>query len=148
MEPTEKNKKYKKKTVAAVLLFFSCIAAVLLLWKAEPPQRTLISSPAQIDSLISLTFNEFLVPQSYIRIRSVQVDSTFSRDIYSIRVPRDFSKTSFHYQLHQELLPYNAKTIGQVEFPDRNLRIHVIVNNKVHRSLFINTDPLLQNIHN
>jgi hypothetical protein len=109
----------------------------------EPPQRNLLSSASQLDSLIFLTFDEFRLPQSQIRMQSVKVDSVFSRNIYSVRVPRNFSKTSFHFSLHSELLPYQAETIGHVEFPDHNLRIHVIVNNKVHRSVIINTDPLL-----
>ncbi|TVQ04768.1 MAG: hypothetical protein EA359_05315 [Balneolaceae bacterium] len=146
LEPSGKNLYVRKRAVIVVLLFFSCIAAVVLLWIVEPPQHTPLSSPAQIDSLIKLTFDEFQLAQSQVRMQTVKVDSIFSRNIYSVRVPRDFSKTSFHYQLHNELLPYQAKTIGHVEFPDRNLRIHVVVNNKVHRSVFINTDPLLHNI--
>ncbi len=136
-----------KRTLAVVLLLFSCITSSLLLWKAEPPNRTTLTSSAQLDSLINLTINDFMIPQSNVRMRSVKVDSLFTRNIYSIRVPRDFSKTSFHYQLHQELLPFNASTAGRVEFPDYNLQIHVIFNNKVHRSVFIITDPLLQQIH-
>jgi hypothetical protein len=122
------------------LLFFSCIAAAVLLLKMETPPRTQLTSTAQLDSLITLTLDEHNIPQNRIRSRTVEIDSVFSRNLYTVRVPPDFSKTSFHYSLHHNLQPYRVQTIGHVQFPEQNLRIHLLVNDKVHRSVFLNSD--------
>jgi hypothetical protein len=129
-----------KKAWIVLLLFFSCAASAVLLWKTDPEHKKILTSPAQIDSLITLTFQEFNLPSEQVRIRSVEIDSLFKRNIYSVRVPVNFSKTSFHYHLHQKLWPYGVRTAGSVEFPDRNLRIHVLANNNVHRSVFLYSD--------
>jgi hypothetical protein len=133
-----------KRAWLVLLLLFSCTAAVLLLWKTEPVEMHSLTSTNQLDSLITLTFREFQLPPERVIMRTVEIDSLFSRNIYSARVPADFSKTSFHYRLHQELWPYGARTVGRVEFPDRNLRIHVLFNNKVHRSVFLYSDRELE----
>jgi hypothetical protein len=122
------------------LLFFSCIAAAVLLLKMETPPRTQLTSTAQLDSLITLTLDEHNISQNRIRSRTVEIDSVFSRNLYTVRVPPDFSKTSFHYSLHHNLQPYRVQTIGHVQFPEQNLRIHLLVNDKVHRSVFLNSD--------
>lgn len=122
------------------LMLFSCIAASFLLHKMETPQRNQLTSTAQLDSLITLTLNEYNIPQNRIRSRTVEIDSVFSRNLYTVRVTPDFSKTSFHYSLNQNVKPYRVQTIGHVQFPEQNLRIHLLVNDKVHRSVFLNSD--------
>ncbi len=130
----------KKRVWLVWLLLFSCIAAIVLLWKTDAPPRVQLTSAAQLDSLITLTMLEHQIPQSRVRMRSVEIDTVFSRNIYTVRVPADFSKTSFHYSLHQHLLPYRAGTVAHVQFPERNLRIHLLVNGKVHRTVFLNSE--------
>lgn len=142
MDQTE-NHNHKKSVWAAVLLFLSCIAAIVLLWTVEPVERNPLTSVAQLDSLIHVAFSEFGVPQTQIQMRSVEMDSVFTRNIYSVRVSPDFSKTTFHYELHRSLLPYRAQTVGNVDFPDRDLHIHVVVNNTIHRSIYMRADPAL-----
>jgi hypothetical protein len=132
-----------KRAWIVLLLLFSCIASGLLLWKADPVKNQTLTSPAQIDSLITLVFNEFHLSPEQVRSQTVQVDSVFARNIYSVTVPPAFSKTSFHYRLHQELWPYDARTAGKVVFPDRDLRIHILFNNKVQRSVFLYSDSRL-----
>lgn len=130
----------RKKQFVVLLLLLCCITSTIVLAKMEPPSNTRLHSAAQLDSLIVLTFDQYRIPQQQVQMNSVQIDSLFSRNIYTVTVPQNFSKTSFHYRLHQNLWPYNAITTAQVEFPEKNLRIHILVNGKVHRSLFINTE--------
>lgn len=130
----------RKKEFVVLLLILSCVASTMVLAKMEPPENTRLHSVARLDSLIAFTFDQYRIPPEFVRLQTVQIDSTFSRNIYTVTVPANFSKTSFHLSLHQNLWPYRAETTARVEFPEKNLRIHVLVNGKVHRSLFINTE--------
>ena len=130
----------RKKEFIVLLLLLSCVASTIVLAKMDPPPNTRLHSAAQLDSLITLTFDQYRISQQRVRVQRVQIDSLFNRNIYTVTVPQNFSKTSFHHSLHQNLWPYKAETTAQVEFPEKNLRIHILVNDKVHRSLFINTE--------
>lgn len=131
---------YQKKKYLVWLLFFSCIAAFIFFLNTEPPDKKHLRSVSQIDSLITLTLNQHQLTSNQVRVRTLEIDSLFSRKIYQIEIPATFSKTSFHYALHQNIWPYEATTVAQVQFPERNLRIHVLINDKVHRSLFVQTN--------
>ncbi len=122
------------------LLFFSCITALIFFLNSEPPTKKYLRSVSQLDSLITLTLDQHQLTPNQVRVRTVEIDSLFSRRIYQIEIPATFSKTSFHYALHQNIWPFEARTVAQVQFPERNLRIHILVNNTVHRSLFIETN--------
>lgn len=132
-----------KRALIVLLLLLSCISAMLLLWQVEPVENRRLTSAAQIDSLITLAFNEFGVSSSQVRQQTVQIDSVFSRNIYTVRVPSHFSKTSLHLRLHELAWPYSVQTMGHVQFPERNLRVHLLYNDIVHRSVYINTDSRL-----
>ncbi len=127
-----------------LLLACSCLFAMALLWKSEPPVYKKLTSPAQLDSLIQLTFTEMDVRNSQVRRRSVQVDSLFSRSVYHINVAPNFSKTTLHYTLQQKAWPYGVSFVARVEFPDRNMHIHLLVNDNIHRSVIIREDASLR----
>lgn len=111
----------------------------MLHYTVDPVPKQRLQSQAQLDSLIrQAVFDHQLGP--HMRVQTIQVDSVFTRANYRVSVPPGFSKTSFHMQLNKLLYPYNAKTIGFVTFPERHLDIHIIYNNKVHRSVFLRTD--------
>lgn len=131
---------YSKKKFLVWLLLFSCIAAFIFFMNTEPPTKKYLRSVSQIDSLITLTLEQHQLTANQVRVRTVEIDSLFSRRIYQVDIPASFSKTSFHYALHQNIWPYEATTVAQVQFPERNVRIHVLVNDKVHRSLFIQSN--------
>lgn len=131
---------YPKKKFLVWLLFFSCIAAFIFFLNTEPPTKKYLRSVSQIDSLITLTLEQHQITPNQVRVRTVEIDSLFSRRIYQIEIPSTLSKTSFHYKLHQNIWPYEATTVAQVQFPERNLRIHILINDKVHRSLFIQSN--------
>jgi hypothetical protein len=127
-----------------VLLAFSCLFALVLLWKSEPPVYKKITSPAQLDSLIQLTLSEMDVRSSQVRHRTIQVDSLFSRGVYHVNVAPNFSKTTLHYTLQQKAWPYGVTSLAKVEFPDRNMHIHLLVNDNIHRSVVIREDTALR----
>ena len=131
---------YQKKKYLVGLLFFSCLAAFIFFLNSEAPPKKYLKSASQIDSLITLTLEQHQLNSNHVRVRTIEIDSLFSRRIYQIDVPANFSKTSFHYSLHQNIWPFDAVTVAQVQFPERNVRIHVLVNDKVHRSLFIQSN--------
>lgn len=105
----------------------------------DPVPKKNLTSSSQLDSLITLTFNNVRISENQIRIRTVEIDSTFYRNIYTVSVPREFSKTTFHYSLNEQLWPYNVETLARIEFPERDMRIHLIVNDEVRRSVYLNT---------
>ena len=136
--------KTDKRKWIAILLFLSCTAALVLLATAEPVEkRKVLTNASQIDSLIIVAFQDFRVPSSQIRTQTVAIDSVFSRTVYTVRVPSHFSKTSFHLKLHEHVWPYSVQTSGTVQFPERNLRIHLLYNDTVMRSVHLNTDTRL-----
>ncbi|TVR16682.1 MAG: hypothetical protein EA391_07050 [Balneolaceae bacterium] len=133
-----------KRKWIAILLLLSCTASLVLLATAEPiEQRKVLTNASQIDSLITVTLQDFRIPNSQIRTQTVAIDSVFSRTVYTVRVPSQFSKTSFHLRLHEHVWPYSVQTSGTVQFPERNLRIHLLYNNNVLRSVHLNTDTRL-----
>ncbi|MCC5942572.1 MAG: hypothetical protein JJU37_13615 [Balneolaceae bacterium] len=132
-----------KRKWIALLLLFSCIAAIVLLWNAEPVDHKRLTDSAQIDSLITLVLQDYRIPDSQVRVQTVQIDSVFSRNVYNVRVPSQFSKTSFHLSLHEHAWPFSIQTAGTVQFPERNLRIHLLYNDKVMRSVHLSTDTRL-----
>lgn len=131
---------YSKKKFLVWLLFFSCLAAFIFFVNTEPPSQKYLRSVSQIDSLITLTLDQYQLTSNQVSVRTVEIDTLFSRKVYQIEIPASFSKTSFHYALHQNVWPYDAKTVALVQFPERDLRIHVLINDKVHRSLFIQSN--------
>lgn len=133
----------QKRGWIVILLLFTCIAALVLLWNYDPADVKRLTNSAQIDSLITHTFDDFGVTSAQIRVQSVEVDSLFTRKIYNVRVPSHFSKTSFHLRLHEHSYPFSVYTTATVQFPERNLRIHLLHNDTVQRSVYLNTDTRL-----
>lgn len=128
------------------LLLAGCVLSAFMLYNTEPVQYKNLSSSTQLDSLITLTFNEMNVPSDNVRMHTVEIDSLFYRNVYSATVPQNFSKTTFHYTLHNHLWPYRAQTVAKVQFPDRSMNIHLLVNDKVRRTVFLQTSRTDDNI--
>lgn len=130
----------KQRSILVALLMCSCIAAVLLLWRAEPVVPKKLQSPAQIDSLITLTLRNLDVNDRQVRVRTVEVDTVFSRQNYVVSVAPNFSKTTLHYTLHDHLWDYGVRTVANVSFPERDMKIYLLYNNTVHRTMDIRSD--------
>lgn len=134
----------KQRLLIVILLLLSCITAIVLLWKVEPVTSQKLKSTAQLDSLITTTFRSLEIRDNQVRSRPVVVDTVFSRRVFDIRVAPNFSKTTLHYKLHENLWPYGVETVARVEFPSRNMQIHMLVNNNIHRSMMIREDSELR----
>lgn len=130
----------QKRGFIVILLVISCLISVYLLLVVEPVAVYNLHSPRQLDSLITESFHEFNISNTQIRTETIQIDSTFSRKQYRVEVTPTFSKTSFHYRLHERLLPYDTKTIGHVEFPEKNMQLHVAYNATVQRTIYLYVD--------
>lgn len=130
-----------QRKLIVLLLALSCLTALYLLLNSEPIESKKLTHSSQIDSLITQSFREFNIDREQVRKRSIEVDSTFSRNVYSVRVAPNFSKTTLHYTLQGELWPYNVRTAGRVHFPERDLNMHLLYNDQVIRTLIIRNDP-------
>lgn len=123
-----------------ILLTLSCILAAYLLIGTSPITQKKLVHSSQIDSLITMTLEDFNITPNQFRKRDIQVDSVFSRSVYNIRVAPNFSKTTLHYTLKEEIWPYRIDPIATVQFPDKDMRLHLLVNNQIYRTLIIQDD--------
>lgn len=136
----------RKKSWVTILLFLSCVTTVLLLWKVEPVTPQKLTSQAQLDSLITFTFAELELPPSQIRQRYVQIDSVFSRTIYTVKVAPEFSKTTLHYYLQQQVWPYQVQIVARLQFPEQDMTIHFLLNDTIQRTIYVESDPGIEYI--
>lgn len=127
----------RKRVMIVLLLLISCMLSIYLLYISDPTPIYRLESTQQIDSLITESFREFDIPNGQVRTQNIRIDSTFTRKQFTVEVPPNFSKTSYHYRLHQRLWPYSAETIGRVEFPDKDLHLHVQYNQTIHRTIYL-----------
>lgn len=119
------------------MLVLSCALSVYLLWTTDPQPVHQLRSATQIDSLITDSFRDFNISNAQIRSQNIRIDSSFSRKRYVVEVSPSFSKTSFHYTLHERIWPYRAETIGNVYFPEKDMQIHIAFNGTVQRTIFL-----------
>jgi len=95
-----------------------------------------------IDSLLTDHFEQHLIPSTSVRKYNIEVDSTFTRTVYRVAVPPTFSKTMFHFELHQNLLRYNIESPARVIFPERDMNIYIYDNNTILSTIrLITTEP-------
>lgn len=140
MGSSDEKSSVKKRGLIVLLLITSCAISIYLLLVIEPVTVYSLESSQQIDSLITESFREFNISTAKVRTEDTRIDSSFSRRKYTVEVDPAFSKTSFHYRLHERLWPYNAKTIGHVEFPEKNMQVHIEYNETIHRTIYLYTE--------
>lgn len=134
----------KKKRIIVLLLLLSCTASTIILAVADGSDSRRLTSFARADSLLQNDFQKFNISSDQITIRTIQVDSTFSRKNYRVSVPPGFSKTQLHAELHQTFYPLDVESPAEVHFPNRDLRIQLLYRDTVFRTIFVTTDPDLQ----
>jgi hypothetical protein len=132
-----------KKGWITLLLSVCCLAATTLHVQIEPGVAPVLQSPAQLDSLIAQTTYDFRVPADQVKTRIVSHDSLFQRKNYTVTVAPGFSKTTFHHHLSKRMTPIDVSIFGNVQFPERNLRLNILYNNTIYRTVTIQTDPEL-----
>jgi hypothetical protein len=130
-----------KKGWITLLLAVCCIAATSLHIQIEPGLEPILHSPSQLDSLIAQTTYDFRVPAEQVRVQTIQHDSLFQRKIYTLNVAPGFSKTTFHHHLSTRLTPLDVTIFGSVQFPEKDLKLNVLYNNTIYRTITIETDP-------
>lgn len=126
------------------MLAVSCFLAGALHIQIEPDRIKMLKSTAQLDSLILQTTFDFRIPMEQVQIQSVRHDSLFQRKIYTLNVPRGFSKTTFHHHLNARLHPLDVDIFGEVQFPERDLTLAIVYKNTLHRSIQIRSDEELE----
>lgn len=134
------GEKNKKRIIAAILLVSCITSAILLAYTGNSSLRSL-KDFAQADSLITRDLESYNIADDQIRVRTVRIDSTFSRKQYRVSVPPGFSKTQLHTELNQSLYPFNISTPGKVRFPQKDLTIYLTYKNTVIRTISVQTDP-------
>jgi len=133
-----------KKKLIVLLLVVSCFATAALHVQLDPKKSVKLNSVAQIDSLITQTRYDFRITSDQVSLRTIEIDSLFSRKIYTLRVPPGFSKTTFHHHLRSRLYPLNVQTYGLVQFPEQNMDLHIAYNQTIHRTVQLRTDSNLK----
>ena len=134
-------KEQKKKRLIALLLFTACLISGYMLFATSDGGSKQLQPLSRADSLIYSELRDFNIGNSQIRVSSVSIDSTFSRKIYHVGVPYQFSKTQFHAELNNRFYPYAVNTPAKVTFPQEDMNIHLLYRNTVVRSIIIKTDP-------
>jgi hypothetical protein len=119
-------------------LLAACMVAGLLLFQRPGTSDSSLTSLDTIDSLLTREFSYFNIPPNRIRISSQMAGGVFERKTYNVDVPADFRKTYFHMELAKRLMPLGIELFGIIEFPDRLLRLVMIYDNTVIRSIRIN----------
>ncbi|HKK44162.1 MAG TPA: hypothetical protein VJ964_01485 [Balneolaceae bacterium] len=99
-----------------------------------------LQSLAQADTLIHKELSAFNIQDRQLQETTIKVDSNFSRKIYHIGVPFQFSKTQLHAELNKIFYKYDVKTPARVSFPEKNMRIELVYHNTVIRTVSIQTD--------
>lgn len=126
------------KKILIGFLLAACLAAGLLLMQRPAVSDPALTSLDTVDSLLARELAYFNVPPNRIRISSEPAGGVFDRKTYSIDVPSDFRKTYFHMELARRLMPVQIDLFGIIEFPDRILRLIVLYDNTVIRTIRIN----------
>lgn len=95
---------------------------------------------SQADSILLEQFNKFRIADENIRVQAVEVDSQFTRKTYYVAVPPGFSKTQLHAELHRTFYPMDVDMPAEVTFPDEDFRIHLLYDQTIFRSIYLETD--------
>ncbi|MEQ9310089.1 MAG: hypothetical protein RLN90_11610 [Balneolaceae bacterium] len=131
--------KYPKKIITA-LLVVACVLSGIILAYTPTFIPNKITSEAELDSLIQISFVESNLLNNQIRFFTVELDSSFSRKVYRVMVPPSFSKTSFHLQLHKRFHPLGLSTPSRVIFPERDMNIYIENEGTIFRTIRLITD--------
>lgn len=129
-----------RKKVFTLLLVLSCIVSAIILAVTPPVVEKKIYTHSQLDSLIQLSFTEADIRSDQIRSSTVEIDTSFSRKVYRVRVAPSFSKTSFHLKVHKRFYDLGLDTPTRVVFPERDMNIYFSYNDTIIRTIRLITD--------
>ena len=140
-------KKNNGKKIITGLLVLSCAVSGIILSASSPYKNERLQDGQQLDSLIQLHMQEARILPVQFRVRSVRIDTIFTRKEYRIEVPSRFSKTLFHLNLDKSLDRFEMDTPAKVHFPSRDMDIYVYSNGTVLRSIRLTTEPELDSLY-
>lgn len=136
--------KSPKKIISALLLFACILSGIILAYTPSfVPNK--ITTGAELDSLIQLSLDEADLLRNQVRVYNIEMDSSFSRKIYRVRVPSTFSKTSFHLNLHERLYPMEFTSPTRVVFPEGDMNIYIEHEGTIFRTIRMITDNSILN---
>tara|TARA_R110000868_G_scaffold37111_15_gene131685 strand:+ start:12339 stop:12764 length:426 start_codon:yes stop_codon:yes gene_type:complete len=140
--------KSPKKIIAALLLVACILSGIILAYTPSfIPNK--ITTEAELDSLIQLSFEDANLISKQIRTFNIEIDNSFSRKLYRVRVPSSFSKTSFHIELHKRFFPIGLTTPTRIVFPERDMNIYIVNKGTVFRTIrFITDNTIVETLEN
>lgn len=127
------------------LLIAACILATVLFFTITPTATYTLSDLEDLNSTLDLAIEAAGLPLSEFKKTHLEIDSTFSRSVYEIKVHPSFSKTSFHLALNHQLHIYNIDSPAKVLFPEENMHIHLIYNGTIFRTIRLTTNRIPKN---
>jgi len=129
-----------KKKIITALLAFSCFISGLLLLFMEKPNLQTYTSLEEIDDIIFEELESFNIAKDQIRIRTVEIDTSFSRKTFTFALHPSYSKTMIHQHIHEKLFDYEIDSPAKLNIKDDELSIYIYSNNTVFRTIHILTD--------
>lgn len=130
-------KEPQKKKIIVILLFISCFVSGYSFFSVSDHTAKHLQSFAQADSLIRQELALFNIRPHQIQTESIVIDSSFSRKVFHVEVPDYLSKTEIHAELNETFYPFAVKTPGRVLFPDKHIKIHLVYQDTIIRTLFL-----------
>lgn len=127
------------------LLVISCIITIFLYLSYSQVDHKQLRRVAELDSLIQVNFDRFNISRNQFRTHTIEIDSLYRRKIFLVNVPPGFSKTEWHYKLDKLVRPYGISTPAKVIFPEQNMRIYLVHNFNIVRTVDLRTDTSLVN---
>ena len=128
------------------LLIVASLLTGILIYTIPVSSSNSITELSQLNEVIDQSIENAGLQSSQFRKSSITIDSTFSRSIYRINVPTDFSKTSFHLALHHQLIEYDIDCPAKYTFPEENMDIHIIYKKTVFRTIRLITSENVENV--
>lgn len=131
------------KRIITALLLVACILSGIIYAYTPKYIPNNVTTEAQLDSLIRLTLEDANILPAQIRTFNVEIDTSFTRKVYRVRVPSSFSKTSYHLELHKEFYPLGLSTPTRVVFPEQDMNIYIVNDDTIFRTIRLITDSEL-----
>lgn len=122
-----------KKKLIAYLLAAACLVSGLFLSIEETD--TLSKSTAKVDSLLLSELHAFNIPPGKIRQNRIDVTENFYRKNYTVNLPAGVSKTWVHSEISRKLYDHDMTTWATVDFPERDMNIHVLSDHTIIRTI-------------
>lgn len=130
------------------MLALSCIISGFILADTEVKQKQYLSSAAELDSVLMQSVYDSGILPEHRSVRLIRIDSAFTRKLIRLKVPGTFSKTLYHIDLQNRLQPFGFDTPAAVEFPDRDMNIHIYYKDTIFRTIRLQTDTGLDSLYN